>query len=115
MDDVTPIFKTAIEEIEQMLNSKTVVGDPITVDGKTLIPMVSLGFGFGAMGGTGKDSSKGEGSGGGTGAGGGVKPVAVIVVDQDGVRLESIKSGTASVIEKVAETLSKSSLTKKEE
>ena len=71
-------------------------------------------FGFGACGGTGKDTSKGEGSGGGTGAGGGVKPVAVLVINQDGIRLEPIKSGTASVLEKVAETIGKTA-TKKEE
>ena len=108
METIEPLFKTAIEEIERMLNSKTVVGDPINVEDNTIIPLVSVGFGFGVGGGTGKESKNGEGSGGGTGGGGGVKPVAVLVINKDGVRMESVKSGTASVIEKVAETIVKS-------
>ncbi len=30
-----------------MLNTKTVVGEPITVEGNILIPLISVGFGFG--------------------------------------------------------------------
>lgn len=47
MNDIEGMFGQAINEIERMLNTKTVVGDPITVDGNTLIPLISVGFGFG--------------------------------------------------------------------
>ena len=109
MEDVEQLLKTAMGEIERMLNTKTVVGEPITIEGSTLIPLVSVGFGFGAGGGTGKMKSgeTGEGAGGGTGGGGGVKPIALIVIDKDGVRLESIRGATTSVLEKVAETIGK--------
>ena len=107
MKDVENLFTKAIGEIERMLNTKTVVGEPIIVEGNTLIPLVSVGFGFGAGGGEGTDPGKGAGTGGGTGGGGGVKPVAMIVVNKDGVRIESIKGGTASVLEKVVETVGK--------
>jgi len=107
MQDVNSLFDKAITEIERMLSSKTVVGDPITVEGNTLIPLVNVGFGFGVGAGEGTETNKGGGQGGGTGGGGGVKPVALIVVNKDGVRMESIKSGTASVLEKVAESVSK--------
>ncbi|MDH5527525.1 MAG: spore germination protein GerW family protein [Nitrospirota bacterium] len=103
MQDVEGLFKTAVAEIERMLNSKTVVGEPMTVEGNTLIPLISVGFGFGAGGGTGKAKAGEEGTGGGTGGGGGVKPVALIVINADGVRVEPIKGGAASVLEKVAE------------
>ncbi len=112
MKDVENLFGKAIAEIERMLNSKTVVGEPIVVEGKTLIPLVSVGFGFGVGSGEGTDPKKGAGTGGGTGGGGGVKPVAMIVVDKDGVRIESIKGGTASVLEKVAETVAKAASAK---
>ncbi len=115
METIEPLFKTAIEEIERMLNSKTVVGEPMAIGDNTIIPLVSVGFGFGAGAGTGKESKNGEGSGGGTGGGGGVKPVAVLVINDDGVRLESVKSGTASVIEKVAETIVKTAQKKDKE
>jgi len=114
METTEPLFKTAVEEIERMLNSKTVVGEPITAEGNTIIPLVSVGFGFGAASGTGKQSIKGEGTGGGAGGGGGVKPVGVLVINKDGVRLESLKSGTASVLEKVAETIVKTTQKKED-
>jgi len=105
--EVEGIFKQAVDEIERMLNTKTVVGEPLSIEGNTIIPLVSVGFGFAAGGGSGKEPTKGEGAGGGTGGGGGVKPVAVLIVNKDGVRMEPIKSGTASALEKVAETVAK--------
>ena len=109
MEEIEKLFKTAIDEIERLLNTKTVVGEPMVIDGRALIPLVSVGFGFGAGSGTGKTPrSKGEqdveGHGGGTGGGGGIKPVGVIVVDEGGVRLDPVKGGTTSVLEKAVET-----------
>ena len=107
MKDIETLFGKAIDEVERMLSTKTVVGDPITIDGHSLIPLVSVGFGFGVGAGEGNDPKKGAGSGGGTGAGGGVKPVALVVVDKEGVRVEPIKGATASLVEKVADAASK--------
>ena len=82
MEDVNKLLKTAVDDIERLLNSKTVVGDPISVEGATIIPLVSIGFGFGAGGGSRTPAGEKENVAGGTGAGGGVKPVAVVVVEQ---------------------------------
>lgn len=109
MDHVQDLLKTAVAEIERILSSKTVVGEPMTVGDTTLIPLVSVGFGFGAGGGTGPApgaKERAEGSGAGTGGGGGIKPVAVIIVDAHGARLEPIRGGASSVLEKVAEAVS---------
>ncbi len=107
MENVAELFDKATGEIERMLNSKTVVGEPIRIEGNTLIPLISVGFGFGVGGGEGSESKRGSGHGGGTGGGGGVKPVALVVINEDGVRVEPIKSGTATVMEKVAEVIGK--------
>jgi uncharacterized spore protein YtfJ len=107
MQDIENLFDKAVAEIERMLNTKTVVGEPIKIEGNTLIPLVSVGFGFGVGGGEGTEPQKGSGHGGGTGGGGGVKPVALIIINQEGVRIEPIKSGTTSILEKVAETVGK--------
>ncbi len=107
MKDMDGLFEKAIGEIERMLNTKTVVGEPIHVDGATLIPLVSIGVGFGVGAGEGNDPRKGAGSGGGTGGGGGVKPVALVVVGKDGVKVEPIKGAAASLIEKVADVAGK--------
>ena len=112
MEDIDNLFEKAVGEIERMINTRTVVGEPITIEGNTLIPLVSVGFGFGVGGGQGSDPKKGAGHGGGTGGGGGVKPVALIIINEDGVRVEPIKSGTASVLEKVAETIGRAASAK---
>ncbi len=107
MKDMETLFGKAIGEIERILNSKTVVGEPIAVDGSTVIPLVSVGFGFGVGAGEGNDPKKGPGSGGGTGGGGGIKPVAVVIANKDGVRVEPIKGVATSLIEKVADAAGK--------
>ena len=40
MENVENLFNKAVGEIERMLNSSMVVGEPITVDGNTLIPLL---------------------------------------------------------------------------
>ena len=107
MKDIENLFGKAIGEIERMLNTKTVVGDPITVEGNTLIPLISVGFGFGVGAGEGTDPKKGTGAGGGTGGGGGVKPIALVIVNKDGVRVETVKGGAASLMEKIADVAGK--------
>jgi uncharacterized spore protein YtfJ len=117
MKNIEQLIKTTMQEIERMLNSKTVVGEPMVVENNTIIPLVSLGFGFGAGGGTGTygGSGKSEGEGGGTGGGGGIKPVAILIANKDGIRLEPVKSATSSVFEKVVETVGEVARKNKEE
>jgi sporulation protein YtfJ len=107
MDDVEKLVKTTLGEIEKVLDSKTVVGEPIVIEGTTLIPLMSVGFGFAAGGGSGKGETKETSESGGTGSGGGVglRPIAIIVIDKDGVRIEPIKGGMATAIEKLSETI----------
>jgi len=107
MEVVENLVKATLGEIEKMLSTKTVVGEPITIEGVTLIPLISAGFGFGAGGGEGRGEArqKGEGAAGGTGGGAGVRPVAVVIIDKEGVRVESIKGGLTSAIEKIGETI----------
>ena len=109
MEDVESLVKTTLGEIEKVLSTKTVVGEPMTIEGNTLIPLISVGFGFGAGGGSGMGMAKqkGEGAGAGTGGGAGVKPVAVIIVNKEGVRVEPIMGGMATAIERVGEAVPK--------
>lgn len=106
MEIVENLVKTTLGEVEKALSTKTVVGEPITIGDATLIPVISVGFAFGAGGGQGKSESKRSGEGAGSGVGGGAwaKPRAVIVIDKDGVRIESI-TGRMSVLEKLGETI----------
>jgi len=107
MDVVENLVKTTLGEIEKVLSTRTVVGEPITIQDVTLIPLISVGFGFGAGGGEGRGEAKqkGEGSGGGTGGGAWVRPKAVIIIDKEGVRIEPIIGGISTVIERLGETI----------
>ncbi|MEZ5290963.1 MAG: spore germination protein GerW family protein [Vicinamibacterales bacterium] len=109
MEHVESLLKTALGEIERVLTTKTVVGEPIELAGNTIVPLVAVGFGFGGGGGTGEDqkSASAKGEGAGTGGGGGIKPVAVVIVDKDGkARVEPIRAA-ASVVEKIGEAVAK--------
>lgn len=108
MEEVQNLVKVSLGEIERILSTKSVVGEPMTVEDNTIIPLVSIGFAFGAGGGSGKGrKEQGEGVGGGTGGGGGIKPVAVIVVNKEGVRIEPMKGAVASIGERVADIVAK--------
>ena len=102
MEHVDRLLKSSTEEMERLLSSKSVVGEPINVNGYTVVPLLSVGFGFGAGGGTGKgkEGHGGEGYGGGTGGGGGVKPVAALIISPDGVKIEPVQ-GPPSGLEKL--------------
>ena len=101
MEDIENMVKTTLSQIEKVLSSKTVVGEPMIVGETTLIPLLSMGFGFGAGGGPKSEADKQ--AGGGTGGAGGMRPIAVIIIDKDGVRIEPIKSSIAAAIEKLGE------------
>ncbi|HSC26887.1 MAG TPA: spore germination protein GerW family protein [Vicinamibacterales bacterium] len=100
-------MKTTLGEIERLLNTRTVVGEPISMEGNTVIPLISIGFCFGAGGGSGKEAKtiSGEAFGGGSGGGGGIKPVAIIVVNKQGVRVEPVRKAAATIVEKVGEAI----------
>ena len=103
--DVTKLIQQTAEELEKILTTKTVVGSPIEVHGRTLIPLISVGFGLGVGSGKGMDRKNGEGGGSGIAFGGGVKPVAVMISDASGVRIEVIKGSAATAAENIAATI----------
>ena len=111
MEETQNLVKTSMEEIRGVLSAERVVGEPIVVGGNTIIPLVSVGFGFGVGAGSGKggrsEKETGEGTGGGTGGGGGVKPVAMIIVNEEGVRVEAIKGAVSSLAESVSDLIVK--------
>lgn len=118
MEDIERLVEKSMAEIEKVLSSKAVVGEPITYEGNTIIPLMTLGFAFGAAGGSGKGFGKGdrkasgaegsgEGIGEGTLGGGGIKPTALVIINKDGVRVEPVKGGAASVLEKIGDTVGK--------
>ena len=105
-NEVKDLLKANLEEIEKVLSSKTVVGEPTVIGDTTLIPLISVGFTVGAGGGSGTNTKGGAGGGGiGTGGHAGIKPVGMVIIDKSGIRIEGIKGGMASAMEKFAEKI----------
>jgi sporulation protein YtfJ len=93
-------MKTAMENIKDMVDVNTIVGDPVeTPDGTIIIPISRVSFGFAAGGSEfesveekkehGRGEKKGNGLpfGGGSGGGVTVQPVAFLVVGGGQVRM----------------------------
>lgn len=85
------LMTTTMENIRDMVDVNTVVGDAIaTPDGSTVIPVSRVAFGFVAGGGEykcAKQAVETPAFAGGTGAGVSVQPVGFIVVSEGQVRL----------------------------
>ncbi len=98
------ILGVSMEKIREMVDVNTIIGDPISTEGTTIIPVSKVAFGF-ASGGSDLPAQAAERFAGGSGAGVTVKPVAFIVIKPDGdVRLLELGSkGTAvdSVIDAI--------------
>ena len=94
-------------QLKEFLLSKNVIGAPIDLGDKILLPISRFGFGFGAAG-----SNRKDGGGEGAGGGGGIEPVALVIIHKDikgpeGVQVMSLKkdSALAQVISAVSESL----------
>lgn len=95
MNDVKGIISMISERLKKIAQSNAVVTKPVSFGDHHVLPMCELKLGFAGGGATGEDRGGGEQSGGqGTGgvAGGSAKatPIAVIVVDGQNVRIESL-------------------------
>ena len=115
VQDIEKMIQAALGRIEGVLDSRSVVGEPITVGDYTIVPLISIGFGFGVGSGTGKSEEfiKGEGAGGASVGGGGVKPVAVVVIGPEGAKVEPLKGTAASLLESLAATMKATPLKEK--
>ena len=99
------LMTTTLENIRDMIDVNTVIGEPVTTaDGATVIPVSRVSFGFVAGGGeyalprTPLRASASEPDGhapfaGGTGAGVTVQPLGFLVTGQDKVRLLPAQCG----------------------
>ena len=91
-----------IAEIKKLVDVSTVIGDPITVDGTTLIPVSKVSFGFGSGGNNMKTPKDMDSIG--VGAGISISPVCFLVIEEGKVRLLSMGS-SASTLDRAIENL----------
>jgi len=84
----------SVETLGRKANVNAAFGKPVVAEGRTLIPVAEVSYGFGlgfGVAGGGEEVAEDEGSSGG-GGGGGVhtRPVAVVEVTPEGVRVEPL-------------------------
>lgn len=79
-----PNVVVALAESVQKFGVSTVYGDPVEVEGSTLIPVAVRWYGFGA----GSDGGEGENVPSGGGGGGAVAPVGAYIKDDLGLRFQ---------------------------
>ncbi len=112
------LMKTAMENLKEMVDVNTIVGEPVeTPDGSVILPISKVGFGFAAGGSefgnasqNGVSVNQDEGNnkdklpfGGGSGGGVSITPVAFLVVGHTGVRLLSLE-GTSHLYDRIIES-----------
>ncbi|ANB62150.1 GerW family sporulation protein [Anoxybacteroides amylolyticum] len=124
------LMTTAMENLKQMIDVNTIIGDPVeTPDGSVILTVSKVGFGFAAGGSEfmldGKQNGNtlnGQASsehpfGGGSGGGVSITPIAFLVVNSSGVKLlhldenthlyEKILDFAPQVVEKIQAMLKK--------
>src|SRR5580658_6755929 len=87
------LLQSLKESIFSQVGVKAIYGEPISAQGKTVIPVAKLMYGYGAgagTGGVGNSSAQGEGGGGGAGVR--AVPVGVIDVSDQGTVFVPITS-----------------------
>ena len=100
------MLENTIAKIKEMISVNDVIGDPITVDNVTIIPIskVSVGLGGGGSDFVSKNVNKQDNPfGGGMGAGIKVTPVAFIIVKGDSVRMLPVAQPANTTADRVIE------------
>lgn len=108
------MIRIAVSELERLISTKNVVGEPVAMGDRVMIPISGYGFGFGGASGKGNAGETQTGAGGegsGVGAGAGVTPIAVVILDgtvcgPTGVQVHLLKK--RSELAEVVSTLSSS-------
>jgi uncharacterized spore protein YtfJ len=89
------LIEEAVQHLHTTATVKTVYGEPIHAEGKTVVPVAKVAYGFGGGSGTGKPRPNGEGKAPATGegAGGGVAAKPVGVVEITGAETKFVQFG----------------------
>ncbi|MGC4376089.1 GerW family sporulation protein [Fictibacillus sp. Mic-4] len=125
------LMKTAMENLKEMIDVNTIVGDPVeTPDGSVILTVSKVGFGFAAGGSEfqnqqqhssnhGDQSHQGQGEelpfGGGSGGGVSITPIAFLIVSNNGIKTIHLDNSThlyerlldlaPSVVEKIQQMM----------
>ncbi|MGG3915047.1 GerW family sporulation protein [Rossellomorea vietnamensis] len=108
------LMTTAMENLKEMIDVNTIIGDPVeTPDGSVILTVSKVGFGFaaggsefiidskgkddsgkGGEGGGDKSSPKQQPFGGGSGGGVSITPIAFLIVSSKGIKMLHLDEST---------------------
>lgn len=109
--NVSELVKKTLEELHELMSTKTIVGDPIPAGDYTLIPVSKVMFGFGSGGGENSMNKSSSGAGEAIGGGWTVEPIAFIVIGPEGPKMftigekDSVASKLIDLAPKVVDTV----------
>lgn len=130
------LMTTAMENLKEMIDVNTIIGDPVeTPDGSVILTVSKVGFGFAAGGSEfivdGKESKSGSSQGheakklpfgGGSGGGVSITPIAFLIVNSHGVKMlhldesthlyEKILDLAPQAVEKIQQIMAKNEIKK---
>ena len=100
------LMQTAMENLKDMIDVNTIIGDPVeTPDGSVILTVSKVGFGFAAGGSEfmlkqqsnqrdQQNQSKGEPFGGGSGGGVSITPIAFLIVSAGDIKMIHLDNTT---------------------
>ena len=101
-NSITAVMEASMAKIREMVDSNTIVGEPITTpDGVTLIPVSRLSFGFGCGGGD--YGTQPDQMGAAAGAGVRVEPMAFLVVKDGVTRMLPVAAPAITTVDRAIE------------
>lgn len=110
--NVASFMKDVVSGLTTLTDSVRVIGEPVSIEGKVIIPAVVARVGFGAGGGSGTSSGEAEGEedsgSGGGGAGAATMTPVFLIVDDEGERLLTVPGPIAeccSIVESAKSAL----------
>lgn len=104
------MLETTIDKIKALVDTSTIIGDPIVSGPNTIIPVSTVTYGFASGGSDFPNKVNMELFGGGGGAGITIKPVAFLVINGDNVTVKPIVTGDSSadkIISMIPEIMNK--------
>ena len=99
---LSDLMRSTMEKVHEMVDTNTIIGQPITTpDGTTLIPVSKVTFGF-ASGGTDGNNIR---FGAGSGAGVTISPQAFVVISNGNVRMLYVDPPANSTLDKAVDLI----------
>ena len=99
---ISNIMGGTLDKLREMVDTSTIIGEPIVAGDTTLIPVSKVSYGFGSGGSDLPTKTNKELFGGGGGGGVTIQPVAFIVIENGKCRMMQINNYTSSADRAIA-------------